>query len=81
LEGHTIIAIVMEAMMVMAANAIKEVGNLSSCCVLLNLGHDLSFQSPKKLEATLIVDTIVLLALILQETMMALHLVHHTITA
>jgi hypothetical protein len=71
----------MEAMMVLAvATAIKEVGCLSSCFVFLNLGHHLSFQSPKKLEAALMVETIMLLALIPQETMMALQLVHHTIT-
>jgi hypothetical protein len=71
----------MEAMMVVAATtAIKEVGHLSSCFVLLDLGYHLSFQIPKKLEAVLMVDTIVLLALIPQETMMVLHLVHCTIT-
>jgi hypothetical protein len=71
----------MEAMMAVAVTtAIKEVGHLSSCFVLLDLGHHLSFQSPKKLEAVLMVDTIVLLPLIPQETMMALHLVHCTIT-
>jgi hypothetical protein len=43
-----------------AATAIKEVGCLSSCFVLLNLGHHLSFQSSKKLEAVLSVDIIVL---------------------
>jgi hypothetical protein len=72
------VAIIMMAAAV--ATAIKEVGHLSSCFVLLDLGHHLSFQSPKKLEAALMVDMIVLLALIPQETMMALHLVHHTIT-
>jgi hypothetical protein len=66
---------------VVAATAIKEVGCLSSCYVLLNLCHHLSFQNPKKLEAVLMVDTIVLLALIPLETMTALHLVHGTITA
>jgi hypothetical protein len=71
----------MEAMMVAAVTtAIKEVGCLSSSFVLVDLGHHLSFQIPKKLEAVLMVDMIVLLALIPQETMMALHLVHCTIT-
>jgi hypothetical protein len=64
-----------------AATTIKEIGCLSSCFVLLDLGHHLSFQSPKKLEAALMVDMIVLLALIPLETMMALYLVHCTITA
>jgi hypothetical protein len=73
------VAIVMETMVV--ATAIKEVGRLSSCFVLLNLGHHLSFQSPKKLEAAMRVDMIVLLVLLPPETMMALHLVHHTIKA
>jgi hypothetical protein len=49
--------------------------------LLLDLGFHLSFQSPKKLEAALMVDMTVLLALIPPETMMAVHLVHHTITA
>jgi hypothetical protein len=41
------VAIIMEAMNVAAVvTAIKEVGCLSSCFVLLNLGHHLSFQSP-----------------------------------
>jgi hypothetical protein len=79
--GHTMVAIIMETMVVAAAaTAIKEVGCLSSCFVLLNLGHHLSFQSPKKLEAVLMLDT-VLLALIPLETMTALHLVHCTIIA
>jgi hypothetical protein len=55
---------------------ISAVALCSSTC----LGHHLSFQTPKKLEAVLMVDMIVLLALIPQETMMALHLVHNTIT-
>ncbi len=66
--------------MVAVTTAIKEIGRLISCFVLLDLGHHLSFQIPKKLEAVLMVDTIVLLALIPQETMMALHLVHCTRT-
>jgi hypothetical protein len=45
------VAIVMETMV--AATAIKEVGHLSSCFVLLDLGHHLSFQSKKNLEATM----------------------------
>jgi hypothetical protein len=49
--------------------------------LLLDLGFHLSFQSPKKLEAALMVDMTVLLALIPSETMMAVHLVHCTITA
>jgi hypothetical protein len=61
--------------------AIKAVGHLNSCFLLLNLGFHLSFQSPKKLEAALMVDTTVLLALLPPETMTALHLVHHTNTA
>jgi hypothetical protein len=70
----------METMMAAVAPAIKEVGQLSSCLVLLDLSHHLSFQIPKKLEAVLMVDMIVLLALIPQKTMMALHLVCCTIT-
>jgi hypothetical protein len=71
----------MDAMMAVAVTTtIKEVGRLSSCFVLLDLGHHLSFQIPKKWEAVLMVDMIVLLTLIPQETMMALHLVHCTIT-
>jgi hypothetical protein len=61
--------------------AIKEVGHLNSCFLLLDLEFHLSFQSPKKLEAALMVDMTVLLALIPLETMTALHLVHCTITA
>jgi hypothetical protein len=62
--------------------AIKEVGCLSSCIVLLDhVTSHLLFQSPKKLEAALMVDTIVLLVLIPLETMMSLHRVHCTITA
>jgi hypothetical protein len=41
---------VMETMVagvVAVATAIKEVGHLSSCVVLLYLGHHLSFQSKK----------------------------------
>jgi hypothetical protein len=34
----------METMMAAVAPTIKEVGHLSSCFVLLNLGHHLSFQ-------------------------------------
>jgi hypothetical protein len=60
--------------------AIKAVGHLNSHFLLLNLGFHLSFQSPKKLEAALMVDTTVLLALLPPETMMAVHLVHRTIT-
>jgi hypothetical protein len=76
------VAIILETMKAAAlVIAIKEVGNLNSCFLLLNLGFHLSFQSPKKLEAALMVDMTVLLALIPWETMMALHLVHHTITA
>jgi hypothetical protein len=75
-------AIITEVMMAVAvAPAIKEVGHLSSCFVLLDLCYHLSFQSQMKLEAVLMVDTRVLLALIpRQETMTALHLVHCTIT-
>jgi hypothetical protein len=61
--------------------AIKEVRHLNSCFLLLDLGLHLSFLSPKKLEAALMVDTTVLLVLVPPETMMALHLVHCTITA
>jgi hypothetical protein len=61
--------------------AIKEVGHLNSCFLLLDLGFHLSFQCPKKLKALLMVDTMLLLALLPPETMMALHLVHHTNTA
>jgi hypothetical protein len=61
--------------------AIKEVGHLNRCFLLFDLGFHLSFQSPKKLEAALIVDLTVLLALIPLETMTALHLVHCIITA
>jgi hypothetical protein len=43
------VAIVMETMV--AAITIKEVGRLSSCFVPLDLGHYLSFQSKKNLEA------------------------------
>jgi hypothetical protein len=44
----------METMMAaVAVPAIKEVGRLSRCFVLLNLGHHLSFQSKKNLEATM----------------------------
>jgi hypothetical protein len=60
---------------------IKAVGHLNGCFVLLNLGFHLSFQSLKKLEAALMVDMTVLLALIPPETMTAVHLVHCTITA
>jgi hypothetical protein len=49
--------------------------------VLLNVDHNLSFQAQRKLKAALMVDMIVLLALITLETMTALNLVHHTITA
>jgi hypothetical protein len=35
------------------ATGIKEVGQLSSCLVLLYLCHHLSFQSKKNLEATM----------------------------
>ncbi len=61
--------------------AIKEVGHLKSCFLLLDLGFHLSFQSPKKLEALFMVDMMLLQALLPPETMMALHLVHHTKTA
>jgi hypothetical protein len=47
------VAIVMEAMMAVAAPAIKEVGHLSRSFVLLDLGHHHSFQSKKNLEATM----------------------------
>jgi hypothetical protein len=73
------VAIIMET--IVAVTTIKEVGHLSSCFVFLDLGHHLSFQSPEKLEAALRVDTIVLLAFIPLEIMMALHLVHCTIIA
>jgi hypothetical protein len=43
-----------------AVTAIKEVGHLSSCFVFLDLGHHLSFQSSKKLEAVMRLDMIVL---------------------
>jgi hypothetical protein len=47
-EGHAMVAIVMETMMVAVAPAIKEVGRLSSCFAYpFNLGHHLSFQSKK----------------------------------
>jgi hypothetical protein len=79
------VAIIMETMVavvaVVAATAIKEVGCLSSCYVLLNVDHNLSLQAQRKLKAALMVDMIVLLALITLETMTALNLVHHTITA
>jgi hypothetical protein len=61
--------------------AIKAASHLNSCFLLLDLGFHLSFQSPKKLEAALMVDMTVLLALLPPETMMALHLVHRTNTA
>jgi hypothetical protein len=48
--------------------------------VLLYLSQHLSFPFQKNLEAVFMVDTIVLLALIPLETMMALHLVHPMIT-
>jgi hypothetical protein len=70
----------METMMAAATTTIKEFGHLSSCFVLFDLGHHLSFQIPKTLEAVLMVDMIVLLALIPQETMTALNLVHCTST-
>jgi hypothetical protein len=47
---------------------IKAVGHLNSCFLLLDLGVHISFQSPKKLEAALMVDTTVLQALIPPET-------------
>jgi hypothetical protein len=50
-EGHTMVAIVLETMV--AVTTIKEVGRLSSCFVLLDLGHHLSFKSKKNLEATM----------------------------
>jgi hypothetical protein len=64
--------------MAAVVDAFKEFGCLSSCLVLLYLGHHLSFLNKKILETALMVDTIVLLALIPQETMtaLALHLVH-----
>jgi hypothetical protein len=46
-KGHTVVTIVMETMA--ASSTIKEVGLLSSCFVLLNLGHRLSFQSKMNL--------------------------------
>jgi hypothetical protein len=61
---------------IVAADVIKEFGHLISCLVLLYLGHHLSFPSTKNMQAALMVDTIVLLALIYQETMTGLHLVH-----
>jgi hypothetical protein len=48
--------IVLEMIVVWAAmvgTGIKEVGQLSSCLVLLYLRHHLSFQSKKNLEATM----------------------------
>jgi hypothetical protein len=80
--GHTLVAIVLEMMKVaMLVITIKAVSHLNSCFLLLDLGFHLSFQSPKKLEAALMVDTTMLLALFPLETMTAVHLVHHTITA
>jgi hypothetical protein len=61
--------------------AMNEVGHLNSCFLLLDLGFHLSFQSPKKFEALLMVDTMLLLALLPPETMMALHHFHRTNTA
>jgi hypothetical protein len=82
LDGHTMVAIVLETLKVPAlAITIKAVGRLNSCFLLLDLGFHLSFQRPKKLEAALMVDMPVLLALLPPETMTALHLVHHTNTA
>jgi hypothetical protein len=49
-----VVAIVLETIVVWAAtvaSGIKEVGQLSSCLVLLYLHHHLSFQSKKNLEA------------------------------
>jgi hypothetical protein len=77
-----LVAIVLEMMKASAlVIAIKAVSHLNSCFLLLDLGFHHSFQSPKKLEVALMVDTTVLLALIPPETMMAVDLVHCTITA
>jgi hypothetical protein len=77
-----VVAILLEMMKVAAlVIAIKAIGHLNHCFLLLDLGYHLSFPSPKKMEASLMVDMTVLLALLTLETMMALHLVHHTNTA
>jgi hypothetical protein len=52
-----VVAIVLEMIVVWVATVvtgIKEVGQLSSCLVLLYLCHHLSFQSKKNLEATMV---------------------------
>jgi hypothetical protein len=48
-----IILVTIVALAAVVATGIKEVGQLSSCLVLLYVHHHLSFQSKKNLEATM----------------------------